>query len=89
MNRSVSERQQRGFVNQLTFEVHMKDEKEGEGEGVEGKLGPRSRKLICFLCPLQSLRDRPHAAHTSVSLLLGKKHGMRVASLASASLDYA
>lgn len=59
--------------------------REEEGWRVEGKLGPRSRKLICFLRPLPSLRGRPHTAHTRGALMWLRVHSMRLSSSATGS----
>lgn len=52
---------------------------------MEGKLGPRSRKLICFLRPLPSLRGRPHTAHTRGALMWLRVHSMGLSSSATVS----
>lgn len=41
----------RRAVIRLTLEVARWREERRRGWRLEGKLGPRSRKLICFLCP--------------------------------------
>lgn len=53
------------------------------GRRVERKLGPRSRKLICFLRPLPSLRGRPHTARTTGALMWWRVHSMRLSSSAA------
>lgn len=69
------------------------DEGRGGGEEVggrgvktmEGKLGPRSRKLICFLRPLLSLGGGPHTAHARGALMWLRVHSMLLISSATGS----